>query len=179
MQREKWLPPIGLAMKRNATIRRILRESCCRLAPSVIHGVGVFAVRDIPKGIDPFAIGVRYPRNWVAMTPAELKSTPPGLRKLFTALFVPDVAGAFRIPILGANLVDIGAYLNHSGRPNVRTADGHQFMTRRRIRAGEELTVDYTTYGAAEPSRVVRAGKKKKGSLVARGASRPRSRRTR
>ena len=31
-----------------------LRENVyCRLAPSTVHGVGVFAVRDIPAGVDP------------------------------------------------------------------------------------------------------------------------------
>jgi uncharacterized protein len=137
-------------MNRKQTIRRILRESYCRLAPSPIHGVGVFAVRDIPKGVDPFAVGVRYPRGWVAITPAELERARGGVRKLLASLFVPDADGAFRIPILGANLVDIGAYLNHSDRPNMRTADGHRFVTRRRIRSGEEMTVDYATYGAAD-----------------------------
>ena len=135
-------------MKRKQTIRRILRESYCRLAPSPIHGVGVFAVRNIPKGIDPFAVGVRYPRRWVTITAAELERAPAGVRRLVASLFVPDADGAFRIPVLGANLVDIGAYLNHSDRPNMRTTDGHRFVTRRRIRAGEEMTVDYATYGA-------------------------------
>jgi hypothetical protein len=64
------------------------------------------------------------------------------VRKLLAALFVPDADGAFRIPILGANLVDIGAYLNHSDRPNMRTADGHRFVTKRRIRSGKEMTVE-------------------------------------
>jgi hypothetical protein len=137
-------------MNRKQTIRRILRESYCRLAPSTIHGVGVFAVRDIPRGIDPFAIRMRYPRGWVAINPLELERAPAGLRNLLASLFVPDADGAFRIPVLGTNLVDIGAYLNHSDRPNVRTPDGHRFLTRRRIRGGEEMTVDYATYGAAE-----------------------------
>jgi hypothetical protein len=141
---------IGHPMNRKQTIRRILRESYCRLAPSPIHGVGVFAIRDIPKGIDPFAVGMRYPSGWVAIAPAELERAPAGVRNLLASLFVPDADGAVRIPILGANLVDVGAYLNHSSRPNMRTADGHRFVTRRRIRGGEEMTVDYATYGAAD-----------------------------
>lgn len=137
-------------MNRKQTVKRILRESYCRLAPSRIHGVGVFAIRDIPKRTDPFAVGVRHPRGWVRIMPAEIERAPAGVRNLLASLFVPDADGAFRIPILGTNLVDIGAYLNHSDRPNMRSSDGHRFVTRRRIRAGEEMTVDYATYGAED-----------------------------
>jgi len=119
--------------------------------------VGVFAVRPIPKGVDPFRTSVRYPRRWVEITPLELKRASPGVRDLLASLFVPDDDGAFRVPVLGANLVDIGSYLNHSYRPNVRTADGHRFLARRRIPAGEELTVDYRTFGAADLLKQVRA----------------------
>jgi SET domain-containing protein len=136
-------------MKRKSTVRRILGEAYCRLAPSPIHGVGVFAVRDIPKGVNPFGIGIRYPCSGIEITPAELKRAPPGVRHLLASLFLPDDDGVFRVPVLGANLVDIGAYLNHSDRPNMRTADGHRFVTKRRIRAGDELTVDYRTFGGA------------------------------
>jgi SET domain len=135
-------------MTRKETIRRILRETYCRLAPSRIHGVGVFAVRDIPKGVDPFRVGAGVAREWVEITESEIAAAPAGVRALLNTLFVPDTDGLFRIPSLGANLVDVGSYLNHSERPNMRTADGNRFFARRKIKAGEELTVDYRTYGA-------------------------------
>jgi hypothetical protein len=50
-----------------------------------------------------------------------------------------------RIPILGANLMDIGAYLNQHADSRVQ-----RFVTRRSIWSGEEMTVDYATYGAAD-----------------------------
>jgi SET domain len=134
-------------MTRAQTIRRILRETYCRLGVSRIHGVGVFAVRDIPKGVDPFRIGMR-PRAWMEIKQDEFDRAPPGVRALLTTLFVADSDGLFRIPSVGTNLVDIGSFLNHASRPNMRTADGHRFFARRRIAAGEELTVDYRTYGA-------------------------------
>lgn len=52
------------------------------------------------------------------------------------------------MPTCGFNVVYLNAYLNHSTTPNMRTEDGYTFTTRRRIEIGEELTVDYRTYGA-------------------------------
>ncbi len=134
-------------MNRKQTVARILKESCCRLAPSGIHGIGVFAIRDIAKGVDPFRTGIRYPDAWVEIMPDELARAPAGVAALLATLFLADDEGRFRIPSIGTNLVDIGSYLNHSATPNMRTADGHVFRARRRIVAGEELTVDYATYG--------------------------------
>src|SRR3954454_10615901 len=135
-------------MVRKRMARSILSETYCRLAPSAVHGVGVFAVRPIPKGTDPFVIGIRYPRRWVSITPAELERAPAGVRSLLTSLFVPDSEERFRVPSLGPKMVDIGAYLNHSSEPNMRTTDGYKFVSNSRISAGEELTVDYHTFGA-------------------------------
>ncbi len=137
-------------MRRKRTVNRILRECYCRLAPSSIHGIGVFAVREIAKGVDPFRVGVRYPSGWVEITQEELDRASAGVRNLLALLFVRDTKGALSIPMIGTNLVDISAYLNHSDRPNMKTADGHTFTAKRKIRKGEELTVDYATYGASE-----------------------------
>ena len=137
-------------MQRKRTVNRILNECYCRLAPSSIHGIGVFAVREIPKGTDPFRIGVAYPSGWIEITQAELDRASDGVRNLLALLFVRDKKGDLSIPAIGTNLVDISAYLNHSDRPNMKTADGHTFTAKRKIRKGEELTVDYSTYGACE-----------------------------
>jgi SET domain-containing protein len=135
-------------MSRKQTVARIFQESYCRLAPSGIHGIGVFAVRDIPKGVNPFRIGIRYPNSWIEITETELARAPVGVAALLATLFLWDDEGKFRVPSIGTNLVDIGSYLNHSDEPNLRTADGNVFRARRRIAKGEELTVDYASYGA-------------------------------
>ncbi|MEJ0018430.1 MAG: SET domain-containing protein [Acetobacteraceae bacterium] len=62
-------------------------------------------------------------------------------------LFVPT-DGTMWLPTSGTNIVYLIAYLNHSAAPNLRTTDGFTFTARRRILEGEELTVDYRTYGA-------------------------------
>jgi len=37
-------------------IKNLENDIYCRIKPSKKHGVGVFAIRDIPKGINPFKI---------------------------------------------------------------------------------------------------------------------------
>jgi SET domain-containing protein len=54
------------------------------------------------------------------------------------------------IPNYGLNVIHLNGYLNHSTTPNMRTRNGYDFITLRKILAGEELTVDYRTFGAKE-----------------------------
>ena len=85
----------------------------------------------------------------VRITDSELQKLPRELSATIQALFVPT-DGVLHIPTSGTNLVSIAAYLNHSTTPNLRTSDGFDFVAGRRIFAGEELTVDYRTYGAEQ-----------------------------
>jgi len=135
-------------MKRTELLRRVLNHCYCRLQPSSIHGIGVFAVRDIPRRKNPFLTMPRYAQpGLVRITDSELQKLPPGLSATIRALFIPT-NGVLHIPTSGANVVHLAAYLNHSTTPNLRTSDGFDFIAGRRIFAGEELTVDYRTYGA-------------------------------
>jgi hypothetical protein len=136
-------------MKRAELLRRILTDCFCRLQPSSIHGVGVFAVRNIPKGRDPFRTLAKYATTGlVRVTEDELAVLPPKLATLVRALFVPT-ADKLYVPTSGLNVIYLSAYINHSSRPNLWTKDGARFVTSRAIRPGEELTVDYRTYGAS------------------------------
>ena len=135
-------------MKRTELLRRVLSQCYCRLQPSGIHGVGVFAVRDIPRRKNPFLTMPRYAQpGLVKIIDSELQKLPPGLSATIQALFIPN-DGVLHIPTSGTNIVHIAAYLNHSTAPNLRTGDGFDFIAVRKILAGEELTVDYRTYGA-------------------------------
>jgi hypothetical protein len=135
-------------MKRTELLRRVLGHCYCRLQPSGIHGIGVFAIRDIPQRRNPFLTMQRYAQPGLArITDSELQKLPPKLSAMIRALFIPD-DGVLQIPTSGTNVVHIAAYLNHSTMPNLRTGDGFDFIAVRKILAGEELTVDYRTYGA-------------------------------
>jgi hypothetical protein len=137
-------------MKRFSLVQQVLGQCYCRLQPSAIHGIGVFAIRNIPRGTNPFGLLARYARpGYVRITQDELDALPSGLARIIRTLFVPT-DGTMYLPTSGTNLVHLLAYLNHSDEPNLRTRDGWNFFTCRRIREGEELTVDYHSYGAGE-----------------------------
>jgi uncharacterized protein len=139
----------GAGTKREALVRRVLADCFCRLQPSPIAGIGVFAIRPIPRGTNPFQLMPRYARpGYVRLTEEERAALPPGLADLLHALFLPEADGTTWLPTSGTNIIWLNHYLNHSTRPNMRTQDGFTFTAIRAIRVGEELTVDYRTYDA-------------------------------
>src|SRR5690349_4751951 len=85
--------------------------------------------------------------GFVRATEDELAALPPRLAALIRALFVPT-AETMYVPTCGLNIIYLDTYLNHSPHPNLRTKDGARFITTRRVQEGEELSVDYRTYGA-------------------------------
>jgi SET domain-containing protein len=139
-----------LIMKRTHLLSRVLRDCYCRLQPSHIHGIGVFAVRDIPNGRNPFKTIPKYTEfGYVRITEDELDALPPKLSQLIRELFIPT-DGKMHVPNFGTNMIRLNCYLNHSAAPNMRTRNGYDFTTLRKILVGEELTVDYRTYGAED-----------------------------
>ena len=137
-------------MKRTRLLHRVLRDCYCRLQPSKIHGIGVFAVRNIPKGRNPFRTIPKYADfGYVRITEDELDALPSKLSEVIKALFIPT-DGVMHIPNHGLNVIRVNSYLNHSDKPNMRTKDGYDFFALRKILVGEELTVDYRTYGAEQ-----------------------------
>jgi SET domain-containing protein len=63
--------------------------------------------------------------------------------------FAAGKDGGYWVPQGGLNSIDISFFLNHSKQPNVKIiGDGSNFVTARRIKKGEELTVAYNTFDA-------------------------------
>ena len=129
-----------------------------RIGRSRTHGVGVIAIRDIPKGTLVFE-GESELVVWVSR--AAVRRMPKAIRALYEdfGMVWGDRIGV--PPTL--NMLSVGWYVNHADVPNVEAGDDGRFRTLRRVRRGEELTADYRTFvdeplpfrprRAARPSR--------------------------
>ncbi len=119
-----------------------------RLGSSPIHGVGVFAISDIPKGTYVFEPDddetVKVPSDAIRPLPAEL-------RKLYEDFCVLE-GGTYECPC-SFNRLTSSWYLNHSAHPNVAADRSLKFYTTREIHAGEELTADYGSYSENESNQ--------------------------
>jgi len=108
-----------------------------RLMPSEIHGVGVFAIRPIPKDTTVFR-GVKT--RWTGTKLAYFKDEL--VRKLADDMCCTDEEGVLWLPEGGLNNLTADFYLNHSDMPNTYP-NRDSFITNRPIKVGEELTIDY------------------------------------
>jgi SET domain-containing protein len=130
-------------MKKESLLKELQQSTYVMIQPSPIHGIGVFAIRDIPKGTrDLFSQGVG---EWIKLTIAEVEALPQHSKDLVEnhCLFDEDF---YYVPDYGFKLVDLVIYLNHSDTPNVISVnDGEFFEAICDINAGAELLVDYGT----------------------------------
>lgn len=111
------------------------------------HGVGVIAIRTIPKGTDPLKNA--DPEGDVLRIPkAELDAfDAPKEAKDLVRDFCALQDGIYFVPNYGIDALTKNYYLNHSSEPNMVTLDhGETFIATRDILPGEELTADYDTY---------------------------------
>lgn len=113
-----------------------------RLKPSAGRGIGVFAIRDIPAGQNPF-LGDRSETVEVPVRDVD-RIQDPELRRMYID-FCPVVDGFFIAPI-DFNQMTQSWYLNHSDRPNIVCDADMNFRAKGLIESGVELTVDYRTF---------------------------------
>jgi SET domain-containing protein len=112
-----------------------------RLKPSAIHGVGVFAILNIPRGTFVFA---DEEEQIVWIDKMVVQSLPKPLKDLYED-FAVIKHGKYGCPT-NFNLLTTSWYLNHSDQPNLAVDRNYRFYALRDIDAGEELTADYRTY---------------------------------
>ncbi|NDC09296.1 MAG: SET domain-containing protein-lysine N-methyltransferase [Oxalobacteraceae bacterium] len=120
--------------------QHLKNEVYCKLGVSTIHGVGVFALRDIPKGTLPLQSMVSRKEKKFSRT--KLKEIPKSVRK-HLADFCLIESGRVFVPEIGMNAVNISIYLNHSKTPNLGFNKQDVLEALRDVARGEELTIDY------------------------------------
>lgn len=104
-----------------------------RLAPSKIQGIGVVALRDIPKDT-PLQLGM-FPRPF-QISRGNINKLFPEVREYLTERW-PTMYWDKGFMYPDCNYM---SYMNHSDEPNY---DAFQDRTLKKIRAGEEITEDY------------------------------------
>ncbi len=119
----------------------------CRLRSSSVAGVGIFAIRDIPMGINPLKNFLKY--NYIEVDEKlvfENEKISPEVKDLVHDMYV-IADGKLNLWEGGMNALDIGFFINSSDNPNmIAEAEGEYFVAARDIKKGEELFVDYGTY---------------------------------
>ena len=138
---------------KKALLKNLNEDIYCRIKPSKKHGVGVFAIRDIPKGINPFKItGIPCLKSRVLnIKDSELKNIDSEVLKMVDDFYHKDEKGIYGIPYRGLNANDISFYMNTSKHPNVSHKSTNkcsmvEFFTLKPIKKGNELLINYDEY---------------------------------
>lgn len=113
------------------------------LKPSAIAGIGVFALRDIPKGCRKIFSAPDKNDKWITVPRAEVESLSLSIQFLIGNYCLFDDENYF-VPDHGFKKVDLCLFLNHGDDPNVFSInEGEYFEAVRDIAEGEELLLYY------------------------------------
>ena len=129
-----------MSVSRKKLLAHLSQEVFCHLGVSPVHGIGVFAIRAIPKGVNPLRSRLKFEE--IKFSHAEIKTLPRSVRKEIEIFCYYDKQ-AVSVPAIGLNAMNMAVYLNHSKKPNVEYKKNGQLTTLRPIKKGEELMMDY------------------------------------
>lgn len=143
-----------ISKKLEKMINHLTNDLYCKLGVSKIHGIGVIAMKDIPKGVNPFeSISKKLSNNTTIDIPNNIFNTLSNTIKKYILDFCHKDSDEIYIsvPSQGFNNLDISWYLNHSSKNNMNIIydDNHAyniFITNRKIKKGEELTINYNKF---------------------------------
>ncbi len=128
-------------MTKEQLLHELKHDTWVMMKPSPVHGNGVFALREIPKGQRGF-----FSKNigeWIKVERSEVELLPQHSIDLVENFCLYDEE-FYYIPDYGFKVMDIVNFLNHSETPNIISInDGEDFETLRTIHAGEELFINY------------------------------------
>lgn len=128
-------------MTKEELLSELANNTWVMIKPSGIHGIGVFAVRDIPNGCNKmFSTEMG---EWTTVPKIEINELPQHAQDIVENYCLYDEANYF-LPAQGFKAIDLSLFLNHADIPNIISVnDGAYFETIRDIKKGEELLIDY------------------------------------
>ncbi|MDP4265395.1 MAG: SET domain-containing protein [Bacteroidota bacterium] len=119
-----------------------LVETFLVLRPSPIHGIGVFAIRDIPRGTR--AMFSKDNGEWIKLPIKEIQLLPDYSQELIKSYCVFD-NDFYYVEKYAFKKMDLANFLNHSENPNIIPInDGEFFEAISDIRPGDELLINYS-----------------------------------
>ena len=130
-------------MTKAELLQELAGNTWVMLKPSPIEGIGVFALRDIPKGCRDMFGKPDDADEWITISKNEMETLPAHAQFLVGNYCLYDEANYF-VPAKGFKKIDISLFLNHADEPNIISIDdGDYFEAIRDIKEGEELVIDY------------------------------------
>ena len=130
-------------------LRDLVENVYCRIGVSKIHGIGIFAVRDIPAEVNPFiGLNPKAESYEIRISVDEIKLNPDiseEVKKMVDDFYAKE-NGEYIFPPFGLNEMPISFFSNYSSNPNIALQPNDRFLTLHEIKAGEELTSDYKTF---------------------------------
>lgn len=130
-------------MTKEELLHELSADTWVMIRPSPIEGIGVFALRDIPKGCRSMFSAATKNEQWIPVSRSEVEKLPTHTKALIENYCLYDEENYF-VPDYGFKKMDLVNFLNHSDTPNVISVnDGEFFEATRDIKAGEELVIDY------------------------------------
>jgi len=122
-------------------VLQIIQETYCKLAPSKIHGIGVFAIRDIPRGQKLYLVPkrmVKWYKTPYSTLKARLITIYPQILELILERWPSIINGSHFVS--PNDMAIMAAFVNHSSEANYSVDTD---CALRDIRQGEEVTEDY------------------------------------
>lgn len=139
-------------MLKKQLLKNLKQDTYCRIGISKIQGVGVIAIKNIPKNVNPFKFsGDKFKKyQIVEVNEKEVNKLDKPVQKMVKDFFTND-DGFYDIPKEGLNSIDITFYMNHSNKNNInivseKNSDYMSFRTNKIIKKGDELTINYNDY---------------------------------
>ncbi len=129
-------------MNKKQILKHLETEVYSRLQQSK-YGIGVFAIRDIKKGAEPFK-GMKYEYT-IAFTKDELTGLHPEVKKMIHD-YSAFTENQYNISSTGFNNLSMEFFINHSEKPTIEYNARGKLVARCDISAGEELTTNYDDF---------------------------------